>query len=176
MNARINKNIKYFSYFLEFILLYLLQNMPWIFPEILSVTPTLIIPAAITIAMLETETEAVFLGMIAGLMVDISFGMYIGLFGAIMAIICPFLSYFVKRVNINIYSASLYGFIAVIVCAMLDWLFRYVVPGYGNIWIFLINNYLPIYLYSTLVLPLLYILNLGVHNGLKSVELADEIE
>ena len=49
------KIIRYFAYTIEILILYMVQETPGLLPEIGGARPVLLIPAAISIAMFESE-------------------------------------------------------------------------------------------------------------------------
>lgn len=169
--AKLNKAVKYLCYVLELLLFYILQCSPYLFPTIFKVTPMLIMASAVTIALLESDISSIFIGVIAGFLIDLSFGSFFGLFACIMAVICCLISVITNnKSKVNIHTASLTGTIALLICIACDWYFRYVSQGYSARWIVLFDNYLPIYIYSLLCLPLVYLLNFAIYNGFKYVK------
>ncbi len=171
MSIRLNRNVKYICYVIELFFFYILQCTPNLFPKIFTATPILLLPAVITMALLESEIVAIILGAIAGLFVDLAFGNYFGLFAIIMAIICCLISLSLrKRVRVHLLNVSLIGAVSLFICILCDWFFRYYLQGYSQVLIIFINNYLPIYIYSLLCLPAIYILNFGIYQGLKVID------
>lgn len=168
---RISRVVKYIVFSIELLVFFVVQALPGVVPLIFGVTPMLLLGAVITIALLETEIPAMFFGMSAGLLADISFGSYLGLFGMIMAVICCISSVVLKKKSgINVAAAAWTGSLALLLTTALDWIFRYIVPGFSSPHIVLINSFLPRFFYTLLLLPFLYLLNLGIYLGLRPVE------
>ena len=124
---------------------------------------------AITISLLEKEPVALAFGVVAGLSVDIGLGLPTGSFGIIMAVMCCLVSALAQRkIYVTLGSAWLMGVWSIGVIILALWLINFVVPGYSGIYLALANNYLPVYIYTVLVMPIVYILNLGVYSALKN--------
>ena len=79
---------RYFSYFLELLLLFILQTTPRLLPEIFGSKPLLLIPAVITIALLENEIPAMFFGLAGGLLLDFGYSDNIGFFTITLTLSC----------------------------------------------------------------------------------------
>ena len=65
------KIIRYFAYTIEILILYMVQETPGLLPEIGGARPVLLIPAAISIAMFESELAGIAFGLLCGLFLDI---------------------------------------------------------------------------------------------------------
>ncbi|MFI3325038.1 MAG: rod shape-determining protein MreD [Clostridia bacterium] len=171
MREPLNKIIKYLLYSLELLLFYNLSCTVNLIPSIFGVTPMLLMVSAVTIALLESEISSIGIGVFAGFLIDLSFGNFFGLFACVMSVICCLVSVITKDKNkVTLFSASKIGVVSLLVCVLCDWFFRYICQNYSSIFVILINNYLPIYLYSLLCLPLIYLINLGIYNGFKFVK------
>ena len=68
------KIIRYFAYTIEILILYMVQETPGLLPEIGGARPVLLIPAAISIAMFESELAGIAFGLLCGLFLDIGMG------------------------------------------------------------------------------------------------------
>lgn len=170
MSLRLNRSVKYLCYVLELLLFYILQCSPYLFPTIFGVTPMLIMVAAITIALLESDVSSIFIGVLAGFLIDLSFGSLFGLFACIMAVSCCLISVILSnKSKVTIHTASIAGAISLLICIFCDWYFRYVNQGFSAKWIVLFANYLPIYIYSLLCLPLVYLLNFAIYKACRYI-------
>ncbi len=171
MRIRVNNAIKYICLILELFLLFIIQSTPNLMLPIFGATPYLVIPAVISIAMLEDDIKSTIIGAVGGLLVDLSFGEHIGLFAIIMALTACVTSLITgTKIRITFKYIFVLGAITMFVCTVADWYFRYVNQGYTAILAVFVDNYLPIYLYSLLVLPVIYLLNLGIYKGLRVAE------
>lgn len=172
MGTIFNRRIKYLCYLIELLVLYILQNTPALLPEIFSVKPMLVLCGIISISFLEDEIPSMIFGMIGGLLIDLSFGNYFGLFGMIMAIICCFTSVYIKNlIKINTVIIIKTAVISLGSAVLCDWIFRYVIHEYSLIFIILLDVFLPVFIYSMLCLPILYLINLGIYNALRYNEI-----
>ena len=72
------KVIRCVAYTIEIILLFILQELPYLMPSLLGVRPLLLIAAPMTIAILENEKIGLGFGVFAGLLMDMGYGSVIG--------------------------------------------------------------------------------------------------
>lgn len=166
-----NRNVKYLVYSLELLILFVLQGTPGLIPPILGVKPVLVLGAVITIALLEPEVPALFFGLGAGLLLDLGVGSSFGLSAMITAALCCMVSVLVKKkIHVTLFSGMTTGAMVLLVAILLDWLFRYVLAGYALPALALVDQFLPRYLYTLLLFPLMYLLNLGLFLGFRPVE------
>ena len=82
------KIIRYFAYTIEILILYMVQETPGLLPEIGGARPVLLIPAAISIAMFESEFAGIGFGLLCGLFLDIGMGGVLGFHGLLLAAAC----------------------------------------------------------------------------------------
>ena len=82
------KIIRYFAYTIEILILYMVQETPGLLPEIGGARPVLLIPAAISIAMFESELAGIAFGLLCGLFLDIGMGGVLGFHGLLLAAAC----------------------------------------------------------------------------------------
>ena len=66
------KVIRCVAYTIEIILLFILQELPYLMPSLLGVRPLLLIAAPMTIAILENEKIGLGFGVFAGLLMDMA--------------------------------------------------------------------------------------------------------
>ncbi len=171
MGVIFNKRVKYACFFIELLLLYIIQNATGIIPEIFTAKPMLVMAAVITFSLIEDEVPAMILGLVGGLFIDLSFGMHFGLFSIIMAVLACFISVFVKsKINITLVSSIFIGAFFLIISITCDWYFRYELQGFSHSFLMIVDFYLPVYIYTCLCLPMLYVLNLGIFNALRFKE------
>lgn len=167
----INRLVRYIAYSLEIFLLYILQQTPGLFPEIFKARPVLLYAAALSISMFENEVPAVIFGLICGLLLDFGFGGTLGIHAIVVAIICFVISMLAKSIlKINLGVAIVISICATAVFVVLGWLYQFVIPGYSYPLYTLINHYLPKYLYSLLLFPLIFIVTRGIFNATASAE------
>lgn len=166
----LNRVVRYMAYVLEFLVLFMVQETPGLLPAIFGVRPVLLLPAAVTIAMFEEETPAMSFGILAGLFCDFGLSGMLGFHALALAVLCYFVSV-ISRVYLqsNLATAIITGLwtIGLTVCA--QWLFlyyfRYSMADYA-----FVHHYLPKYFYTMLFVPLVYLLNRGVSQAVRSQE------
>ena len=151
---------RYIAYTLEFFLLYVLENTPFLMPEFLSARPILLIPAAVSIAMYESETASMIIGLLCGLLIDFAGGGVLGfhalilcVFGFITARICE------TYIQTNFITGMIVCSLATIFSFVLHFIFAYVLLGYSYIGYVFLRHYLPMILYTLIFVPVLFILN-----------------
>lgn len=166
MNRKTNNLVKHYFYAIEIFIMYFLQSSPNLILKIFAASPMLICATVIIISIIEKGSSPIFLGLFAGILMDISFGKYFGLFSLIMPILCSLISFFINS-EITIFKAMRFSSVSVFLVIILDWLFRYCLAGYSAIFLVFIDKYLPICFYTILCLPILYLLNLGVFLGMR---------
>lgn len=165
------KIIRYLAYTLELLIISMVQQTPGLIPEILKTRPVLLIPAVITIAMFESEFTAMIFGMIGGLLIDFAGGGLLGFHALVLAVICYCIGYAcINLFKINLFTASLIGFVAVCITILLQWLFFFVLAGYAHCTYALFHHYLPRIVYTFLFVPLSYFLNRFFALALKTPE------
>ena len=166
---RVNRAIRILTYVIELVILYIIQETPGALPPILGARPILTVALAITVSLLEKEPIALMFGVLAGLSLDVGLGTATGSFGIVLAVMCCLVSSLAQRkIHVTLGSTWLTGIWSIGIIVVLLWLIDYVFLGYSYIYLALINNYLPIYIYTILVMPIVYILNLGVYTALKN--------
>lgn len=166
-----NRMIRYLAFSLELLVLFMLQQTPGFFPEIYGAKPLLLIPGAVTIAMWEEETPAMVFGVFAGLLMDFGFGGALGISALGLGLLCYIVSALTKTVlQIHFITSLITAVWTVAVLVLLTWLTRYVMAGYAHQSYALLHRYLPIYLYTLLLFPLIYLLNRGIFRVLHRPE------
>ena len=167
----INKLVRYIAYTLEIYLLFLLQQTPGLFPEIYGARPVLLFPAAVAVSLIEREIPAMAFGIIAGLLVDFGFGAGLGFHSLLMAVVCFFVSvltHTILRVNLGTAIVMSVWMIAVFVLG--GWIYQYLWNGYSYAGYAILRHYLPKYLYTLLMFPLIFLLNRGIAKTIHSEE------
>jgi len=152
--------IRYLAYCLEFLLLYVFQNTPWLMPELFSARPIFIIPAAVAISMYESETTSMLIGLFSGLLIDFAGGGLLGFHALLLCIFCFFTARICETyIQTNFITGMIVCSLATIISLLLHWLFMYVAFGYSHVGYTLLVHYLPIILYTLIFVPVLFIIN-----------------
>ena len=169
MNYKVNRVIRYVTYVIELIILFMLQETPGILPPIFGVRPLLTLALAVTVSLIEPELFSMGFGVLVGITMDLGVGLPLGTCGVILAIACSGISALAKRkIHVTLGSAIITAVWCLAVLMAVLWLCDYVFMGYSQIYIALINHYVPVYVYTILVMPLVYILNLGIFSALRA--------
>ena len=152
--------IRYFAYGLELLILYMLQQTPGLLPPLFGARPILIIPAALAIAMFETEVPAMAFGIFGGLLIDFGLGYALGFHALFLAVVCYAVSVMSGNLlKTNLLTAMLIAVICIPVLFLLQWVFYYVLFGYSHVSHALVYHYLPRMGYTLLFMPLFYYFN-----------------
>lgn len=151
---------RWILYFLELIAVYVLQTTPGIIPAVSGARPVLLIPAALTIAMFEGDIGGMTVGIAAGLLIDMGGSDILGFHAIVLAILCFVLGSMTMQIfRTNLLVALLAAFVAVPVVIVLQWVFFYILPGYGDLQYVFLGSILPKMVYTFAVTPLFYLFN-----------------
>lgn len=168
MIGDVSKLVRYLAYTLELLVLFMVQETPGLLPSILGARPVLLFPAVISIAMFEGEIPAMAFGVVGGLLCDFGLSGTLGFHALVLGVLCFLISLLIRAYfQSNLATAVLTGVwsIGLTVCAQWFFLyfFQYSHPAYA-----FTHHYLPKYCYTLLFLPLLYLLNRGLSQALRS--------
>lgn len=171
LSPETNRLIKYVAFFLEIFVLSLLQQIPGILPEIFSCVPLLAVAAAVSIALVETELPAMLFGLEAGFFLDIGTSLPLGVCCIIMTVVCCVLSAVSQRnFDINIPSVAVGSVLSLGVIFAAFWIVSAVVPGYSQPVQALLNRFVPMYIYTLLTVPVVFVFTYGIFRGLEYAE------
>lgn len=165
-----NRIVCCLAYILELLVLFTLQETPGLLPAIYGARPVLLLPAVVTIAMLQRERSAMAFGVAGGLLCDFGLSGLLGFHALVMGVVCFFISILVQTVmQVNLLTAVLTGVWAIGLMVFLQWLFLYYF-AYSHPVYALTHHYLPKYLYTLLFVPLAYLLNRGLTQAIAPQE------
>ena len=153
------KTQRYLIYALIVFLAHILQNTLFIFPEIASVRPLLLISVAVCIAMFEGELVGAVAGLVAGILWDtvtVTADGYNALYLTVTCAICGVLLRIFMRNNIITYIIMNSGITAVYLITYV--LFFISARGIDGGTQLFFRYYLPMGIYSLLLTPFWYIL------------------
>ena len=154
------KVIRCVAYTIEIILLFILQELPYLMPSLLGVRPLLLIAAPMTIAIL-----------FAGLLMDMGYGSVIGFHAIALGVLGFFIGLLaVNLVKTNVLTSLLCTAAAVFAVISLHFVFFYLLRGYGMASYAYQKYYLPMMLYSFLPTPILYYFNKAFVVGVRERE------
>ncbi len=160
--------VRYFAYSLEYLLLFIIESTPGLLPEIFGGKPMLLIPAAITVALLENELPAMFFGTAAGIITDLAIGQSVGFFAFTLTVVCFFLSrIFREYMVVSFLNAS--AFISAVSTGLIYiyFLIFRVFSGVENALALFASHYISRIIYTIAAGIGLFFLNKAIHRGLR---------
>ena len=156
----VRRVFRWILYFLELIVLYVLQTTPGIIPAVSGARPVLLIPAALTITMFEGDIGGMAVGITAGLLIDMGGSDILGFHAILLAVLCFVLGSMTMQIfRTNLLVALLAALAAVPLVTVLQWVFFYILPGYGDVQYVFMRSILPKMIYTFAVTPLIYLFN-----------------
>lgn len=155
------QTLRYISYGLELLLALILQNTPFLLPEVFGGRPVLLVAVALTVAMFEPScTAAMWVGVAAGLLADYGYSGAIGFFALMLAVLCYFSNIIMNDyIKTNLLTAMLVSAVCIILIFGLHFLFFYVLFGYTDTGYFFVNHYLSRMIYTAAFVPVFFALN-----------------
>lgn len=154
------KGIRCFAYVLEILVLFMVQETPGLLPPVLRERPVLLIPAALSIAFFETEITGMAFGVLAGLFLDFGMNAPFGFHALLLGALCWLLGLLAAElIRTNLLTALLAGALGVFLVLSLQWLFLYLLAGYGSAGYAYTRHYLPRMGYSFVFMPITYYFN-----------------
>ena len=154
------KGVRCFAYVLEILVLFMVQETPGLLPPVLRERPVLLIPAALSIAFFETEITGMAFGVLAGLFLDFGMNAPFGFHALLLGALCWLLGLLAAElIRTNLLTALLAGALGVFLVLSLQWLFLYLLAGYGSAGYAYTWHYLPRMGYSFVFMPITYYFN-----------------
>ncbi len=150
--------VKWIIYAVVLLVLYSLQTAPG-FLTIKTYEPNLVIPFAVCVALFENEVAAGVFGCIAGMLCDMDYHKLFGFNAIIVMCLCVVISFLVlylmrtKLINAIFFVGAL-----MLVDALLDYLFFYLIWSYENSYIILLRYILPAIPYTMVITIPIYFL------------------
>ena len=135
-----------------------IQNTDGLFPQPFGVRALLLIPAVVCMSMFERDICGMLFGLFAGALWDVfsSGASFNALFLLTIGFICGTLINTIMRNNVV--TASILGFTASLLYSLLYWAFNFPLAGLDRPAFMLLRYYLPGVLYTTLFIPLVFII------------------
>jgi rod shape-determining protein MreD len=129
-------------------------------PEVFGIRPLLLIPIAVSIAILENEIMGLFFGSFIGLLMDIGYGHIIGFNVIIMGVLCYFIGVLcVNFIKMNIFTSIILTAASIFIAVTLRFLVFYVLKGVDGVLHSYTYYYIPIMIYTFAFTPIAYYLN-----------------
>ena len=151
--------LKYILYFLEAVFAFALQATPYLLPEIFGEKAAALLPLAVSVSLLEEESNAVIFGAFCGLLADFAFSGSVGYFAISFTIICFILSVLSGYIKISFLSELAAGCIAVLLILLLYFVLYFAFSGYNGIMQFFLTHYITRILYTLAFMPLFLLIN-----------------
>lgn len=152
--------LRWSLYFLELVLLFLIQQAPLLLPSLGGVRPVLLFAAALSVAMFEGDLGGMTIGIAAGFLTDFAGNASIGFHCILLAVLCFFIGRLTMQVlHTNLLTCLLCGAVALAVLVLAQWLFFHVFSGQPAAARALTAHYLPKALYTFGTLPIFYLIN-----------------
>ncbi len=161
--------LRFFAYSLEIIILYVLESTPFLMPEIFGSKPCLLLPLALSIAVFESETAAMFFGLACGVLTDIGFSGKIGFYTVVLALLCFAIGYCARNFFVtNLLNASIIGIGSITLLILIHfWIYVSLadIPDGGA---YFVNHYISRILYTGAFFVPLYFLEKLFCTALKN--------
>lgn len=169
--TKLSTFLKYLSYIIEIIIIFVLFSTPNLIPEVFGGKPSLLITIAISIAVFEREIPAMIFGLLCGLLIDIGYSSTIGTFSIGLTIICFVLGYVANNLIVaNIFNVLLVSFVAILILFLLHFLFSYIMLGYDDPLSYFVNHYISRIVGTFIFTPIFYFLNRFIHRTLGKTD------
>ena len=145
-----------------------IQNTDGFFPKPFGASFLLLIPAVTSVAMHERETVGLFFGLFAGALWDTSASgnNFHAIYLVIVGYICGLL---IKNLlRSNILTSVILSVLSLSVFCVGTWFFRYVLTGLDRSAHILLRYYLPSFLLSVLISPIIYLIIHAIEKAFKT--------
>ena len=152
--------IKYVLYVIEILLALLIQCTPYLLPEVYGGKAIVLLALALSISVFEPEVPSMIFAVICGVLADCSYSGPIGFYAIMFAVMCFIVSVLNENyIRRNLLTAMIEAVIAIPAIIFLQFLFYYIMAGYGEVWSFFLRHYISRIIYTLAFVPLLYGLN-----------------
>ncbi|MBO7604967.1 MAG: rod shape-determining protein MreD [Elusimicrobiaceae bacterium] len=160
--------LRSFIYIFEFFLLYSLEQNPGLNAEIYGVRPLVLVPFFVSAVVFESEIFSLGLGLVCGILLDVSFGTVPGCFMLILGLIGYFTGIMFKYfIRINLFSAMIFNFLILAVVCLLKIYFNYSKLGVQNNFYMWNNVFVPTVCCSGVLFVLAYFFNKYIYYKLS---------
>lgn len=110
--------------------------------------------------MFEGDVGGMVVGIAAGLLIDMGGSDLLGFHAILLAVLCFVIGSMTMQIfRTNLLVALLSSLVAVPLVIVLQWVFFYIVPGYGDVQYVFMTSILPKMIYTFAVTPLFYLFN-----------------
>lgn len=147
------------AYSLEIVILYVMAGTPGLLPEIFGSKPCLLLPVALSIAVLESETVAMSFGFVCGLLTDIGYSGKVGFYTVVLTLLCFAIGYCARNFFVtNLLNASIIGVVSIAVLISLHFLINVVWAEIPNAGVHFVHHYISRIIYTGVFFVPLYFL------------------
>lgn len=167
--TKLYKPLRFLAYFIEVLVIYVLQQTPHALPRVFGQLPNILILVVVSISMFEGEKTGLIYGFSAGFLTDLTMYGHIGFFSVVLAVV-GFLAGFLpsKCTYVSFSQAMLSSIVAVCLVYVLHFLWDYVRLWYDDILFVFGRHFVPRIGYTLLFAVLIYFLNKAIFVNLKS--------
>lgn len=164
------KYIRFGLYALIILVVALVQNSPYVLPEIFGARALLLLPLVVSIAMFEREIAAAVFGAVAGILWDIC-SVKDGFNSIVLLLICALCSLLIIRLmRNNILTALVLGAGAIISYNTIYIIVNLLLSGAGASIGQIFTFYLPTGLYTLVFIPVFYFPISWIYNSHKTAD------
>lgn len=155
--------IKNIVYFLEIMLMFVVQQIPLLSLQYFGVRAIFIIPAFVCVSVFMNEKQAMWFGVISGIFLDMELSNVFGIHILMLFLLGYAIGFVFEHVmKINVVSAIITCLIVTLIVVFVRFLLFYVCKGYDEAFYAFKNYYLSSVLYTVVVTPVLYLFNRSV--------------
>lgn len=152
--------LRYFTYSIVILLLYILQGTPGLIPEIFGARPVLLIPAAFCMAAFEKQIPALFFSLACGVLCDLSSTGVIGFFSFGLTLTCFLEAELFERYIVrNFLNTVLVSFLGCTALLCLYFLIFVLPQDFAGGFYYFLRHYVSKILYTFVFTAPLYALN-----------------
>lgn len=167
---RRHRFLRYFAYSLEIIILYVLTGTPGLMPEIFGSKPCLMLAAALSIAVFESETVAMSFGFVCGALTDIGYTGKIGFYTVVLTLLCFAIGYCARNFFVtNLLNASIIGVVSITVLLIVHFWINISLAEVEHAGMHFLMHYLSRIIYTSVFFVPLYFLSKLLCTTMKEI-------
>ncbi len=152
--------VKYIAFSIEILLVFIVQDTPYLLPEVFGGKAVLLVPTALSIAIFEDEIPSVLFGALCGMLIDSGYSGPVGFYAIALSLICYTVSFLMaNRIRTNMLTVMIVAFVSIPVLLLLQFVFYYVFADYDHAFEFFVKHYISRIIYTLVFVPVFYKLN-----------------
>lgn len=153
------KTTKYFCYCLIILLVDLLQNTHGLLPEIFGARCFLLLPVAVILAVGEDFFAGALIGLLSGLLWDLSSATHLGFNCIFLAVVCLFVSVLASNITRDTFITNMaFSLVVIILYCFIYWLCFIIIKGVDGGGLTLFSFYIPCGIYTMAASPIAWLL------------------